>query len=170
MVTFGIMQNLTLTSIQAQNADFIVDEICSYLGKRLGCATQFFADSPWTRRLARLEQVDVAWMCGLPYVRRVDSGDESLQTLVAAVMSGRRYEGRPIYFSDLVVHSESRFRSFADLRGATWSYNEPNSQSGYNIVRHHLSALGERRLGFSDTVVEAGAHVESLRLLDRRSP
>jgi ABC-type phosphate/phosphonate transport system substrate-binding protein len=30
---------------------------------------------------------------------------------------------------------DSPYRTFADLQGCRWAYNEPNSHSGYNITR-----------------------------------
>ena len=72
---------------------------------------------------------------------------------------GDRYGGRPIYFSDVIVHRDSPFRSFLDLRGHSWAYNEPLSHSGYGITRYHLLELGETG-GFFSEVVEAGFHEE----------
>jgi phosphonate transport system substrate-binding protein len=57
---------------------------------------------------------------------------------------------------------------FADLRGASWAYNEPGSHSGYNVVRYHLATLGETSRYFGK-VVESGAHQTSLQMiLDRQ--
>jgi phosphonate transport system substrate-binding protein len=79
-------------------------------------------------------------------------------------MRGPRYGGRPIYYSDVVVRHDSPFQSFADLRGASWSYNEPGSQSGYNLIRYHLARLGERS-GYFGRVLEAGSHQQSLQMI-----
>jgi phosphonate transport system substrate-binding protein len=83
---------------------------------------------------------------------------------VAPVLAGERYGGRPIYFSDVIVRAEDPARSFADLRGRSWAYNERASQSGYGIVRHTLIAMGETR-GFFGRVVESGAHQRSIRMV-----
>jgi phosphonate transport system substrate-binding protein len=77
---------------------------------------------------------------------------------------GERYGGRPIYFSDVIVHRDSPFRSFADLRGRSWAFNEPLSWSGYGITRYHLVRLEETE-GYFGEVVEAGFHEESIRLV-----
>jgi phosphonate transport system substrate-binding protein len=79
-------------------------------------------------------------------------------------MEGRRYMNRPVYFSDVVVRSDSPFQTFADLRGARWAYNEPNSHSGYNVVRYHLATLGELH-GYFGEVIESGAHQISLEMI-----
>jgi phosphonate transport system substrate-binding protein len=79
-------------------------------------------------------------------------------------MCGKRYGGRPVYFSDVVVRSDSSVQSFADLRGAAWAYNELTSQSGYNITRYTLAIRGETGAYFS-RVVLAGSHQRSLVLV-----
>src|SRR4029079_3392753 len=55
-------------------------------------------------------------------------------------------------------------RSFADLRGASWAYNEPYSHSGYMTVLHHLATLGED-LGYFSRMVEAGFHETAIRMV-----
>ncbi|MFN2190547.1 MAG: phosphate/phosphite/phosphonate ABC transporter substrate-binding protein, partial [Candidatus Promineifilaceae bacterium] len=84
--------------------------------------------------------------------------------LAAAVMEGKRYGDRPVYFSDIVVRTDSPLLNFADLEGCIWAYNEPNSHSGYNVVRYHLATLGEL-YGFFGQVIESGAHQKSLEMI-----
>jgi phosphonate transport system substrate-binding protein len=79
-------------------------------------------------------------------------------------MQHPRYQQRPIYFSDVVVHQASKYHSFADLRGAVWAYNEPHSHSGYNLTRYHLARLGETG-GYFGRVVEAGSHLKALEMV-----
>lgn len=80
------------------------------------------------------------------------------------MLAGERYGGRPIYFSDVIVRAEDAARSFADLRGRSWAYNERASQSGYGIVRDTLLRMGETH-GFFRRVVESGAHQRSIRMV-----
>jgi phosphonate transport system substrate-binding protein len=164
------MESLRITSLMAENADFIGRAIARYMAERLDIPTEFVDDIPWQERERLLDagQIHVAWICGLPYVRKADQSDPPIELLAAPVMQGARYENRPVYFSDVVVHRDSRFQTFADLRGASWAYNEPGSHSGYNVVRYHLATLGETS-GYFGQVMESGAHQASLQMiLDRQ--
>lgn len=76
----------------------------------------------------------------------------------------KRYQDQPVYFSDLVVHQNSRFTSFADLRGATAAYNEPRSFSGYYALRYYLTILGET-VDYFGRLVESGSHQRSLQFI-----
>lgn len=160
------MQPLTFTSCMAPRADAFGVALARYISDRLQIPTTFVGDIPWQERERRFDAgaIDCCWICGLPYVWKTARGEPSLELLAAPVMQGERYRGRPVYFSDVVVQRTSHFHSFADLRGATWAYNEPGSHSGFNVVRAHLAHLGERS-GYFGRVVAAGAHQTSLRLL-----
>ena len=102
-------------------------------------------------------EVDAGFICGLPYVQLARQTPAPVELLAAPVIRGDRYAGRPIYFSDVIVHRDSPVRTFADLRGRSWAYNDPDSHSGYNLTRHHLLMMGETH-GFFGRVVEAGFH------------
>jgi phosphonate transport system substrate-binding protein len=158
---------LKLTSCQAENSEFIGRAVAKYVTGRLGLATEFVNGIPWQERERLLDEgaIHAGWICGLPYVRKADALRPGVELLAAPVMEGDRYRGRPVYFSDVVVRRDSAARSFADLRGARWAYNEPGSHSGYNIVRYHLARLGERA-GYFENVTETGAHQKTLRMIE----
>jgi phosphonate transport system substrate-binding protein len=161
------LMTLRITSCLAGNADPHIALIAEYLARCLGQPVDFDMAQPWPARELGLDtgQVQAGWLCGWPYIRKVDAAERPpLEVLAAPVMKAARYQGRPIYFSDVVVRAGSSFNSFADLRGATFAYNEPGSQSGFNIVRHHLASLGETWSYFG-RVVQSGSHAASLQMI-----
>lgn len=106
--------------------------------------------------------IDFAFLCGLPLVRFRREPVPAVTAVAAPVIKGRRYGGRAVYFSDVIVRHNSPFRTFADLRGASWAYNEPDSHSGYLVTLHHLLRLGETAAFFGHTEM-LGFHQESIR-------
>ncbi len=139
--------------------------VTRWLESRLRCRLELHIGQSY----ADLAGADFSFICGLPYVlrtapRRIPA---ELHALAAPVLIGDRYQRRPIYFSDVVVHRDSPFHTFDDLRGCTWAYNEPESQSGYGITRYHLLTSGETR-GFFGKVVQAGFHHTALRWVANR--
>jgi len=157
---------LRVTSCQAPNADPSVAAVAAYLAGKLGRPITFVNQIPWEERDRLLDagQIEIGWICGWPYVRKMRHQPPNLELLVAPVPTGERYGGRPIYFSDVVVRRDSPYQTFADLRGVAWGYNEPGSQSGYNVARYHLAGLG-LTWDFFGRVVRTGAHQNSLREL-----
>jgi phosphonate transport system substrate-binding protein len=157
---------LRFTSIQAPNADPFCRALCAYLGSALSIPTQFVNHLPWQEREAGLDSgnIQVGWICGLPYTWKADRHPPVVDLLAAPVMSGSRYLGKPVYFSDVVVRRESPYLSFPELRGKTWAYNEPHSHSGFNITRYQLASIGEHR-SFFGRVVAAGSHQHALEYI-----
>lgn len=160
------MKAFRLTSIQSEVADYSCQMIAEYLGKRLNLPIQFISDLPWEEREEYFERGDIqaCWMCGLPYIWKVDHYRLKVNILAAPVMQFARYQNQPIYFSDVVVHRDSPFLDFRDLRGASWAFNEPHSHSGYNITRYQLAKSGEG-WDFFDRVVPSGSHSNSLKMI-----
>jgi len=150
----------------AENTEFVGRAIATYIQQTLQIPTQFVDDVSWPERERRFDQgeIQVCWICGLPYVWKADQPLAAIELLAAPVMQGRRYADRPVYFSDVVVRRDSRFQLFEQLRGASWAYNEPRSHSGCYITRYHLATLGETG-DFFGRIVESGAHQVSLRLV-----
>jgi len=156
---------LRFTTCQAQIAEAFCETLAAFMAHRLDISTECVVDLSWQERERLLDRGDIGigWICGLPYVRKKDAGLD-IELLAAPVMKHSRYAERPVYYSDIVVHAESSFRSFEDLRGATWAYNEPGSHSGYNLIRYHLATRGIRGSYFS-RVVESGSHQDSVQMI-----
>ena len=160
------MESLTISTCQSPNSEFICHDLAGYISNKLGIPVETRLDIPWQEREWLLDtgQIELCWICGLPYVWKADRSTPQIELLAAPVMRGARYQQRPIYFSDVVVRRDSRFERFADLRGARWAYNEPGSHSGYNVVRYALAQHGEIE-GFFSKVIASGAHQASLQMI-----
>ena len=157
---------IKLTTCQARNTHAVTAAIADYLAAQLNLETEFIIDPPWEDCLQGVltGQIQIGWMCGYPYVQETAVPDPPIELLAMPVFAGARYQNQPVYFSDVVVRGDSQFTKFADLRGATWAYNEIGSQSGYHIVRYKLAQIGENG-DFFGKVVASGAHLSSLAMV-----
>lgn len=156
---------LTLTTCQAAVAEPFCAALVRYINDRLG-PTTFINEISWQERKAKLKagEIEVGWVCGLTYAQWSAEPNPPIQLLAAPVQLGKRYNNRPVYFSDVVVRADSPYRSFADLRGARWAYNEPGSHSGYNVTLSALARLGATS-GFFSSAIQSGAHQRSLEMI-----
>src|SRR5262245_17332871 len=75
------------------------------LGRRLGVSVELTQPSNYVE----LSGMDLAFVCGLAYVERGEANE--LEPLAAPVLRGRRYGGRPVYYSDVIVRKGSGLRS-----------------------------------------------------------
>lgn len=150
----------------SDNFNSICKPMAEYLSARLDVEMEFVDDVPWQERERRLDegQIEICWICGLPCILKLDEPESKIELLAAPVMAAERYFNQSVYYSDIVVHRDSKFRDFAHLRGATWAYNEPRSHSGFNLVAYNLELINESWSYFGK-IVESGAHQQSIRFI-----
>lgn len=144
----------------------LYEKINDYVAAKSGIPCEFVTGLSYgtINRMLADGAVDIAFVCGLPYVIDRDQAQPHVALLVAPVMKAKRYQDRPKYFSDLIVAKDSGFRSLADLRGKTYVYNDEMSNSGYNMPRFKLIQMGETR-GYFGNVLRSGSHEESIRMV-----
>jgi phosphonate transport system substrate-binding protein len=140
--------------------------VADSVGEELGRATRLIVGESLDQ--LRDGEVHFAFLCGLPYVRLRHEDPSLVEAIAAPVVSEERYEGRPIYFSDVIVPRDSRATAWGDLRGGTWAYNGSDSHSGYLVTMHRLAELAEPatyfgrwdRTGFHERSIEMVARGE----------
>ena len=156
------LDRLRFGTFLAPNIMPVYEAVTEEVGRRLGVETELFIETDY--EACAKDENEVCFVCSLPYVDYERRGLSPAVPVAAPVLVGDRYAGKPVYFSDVIVHRDSPFRSFLDLRGHSWAYNEPLSHSGYGITRYHLLEVGETH-GFFSEVIEAGFHETSMRLV-----
>jgi phosphonate transport system substrate-binding protein len=156
------MADLRFGTFLAPNMMPVYEAIADAVGATLGMSTELVVETDYEN--CRNDVNDVCFVCSLPYVHFERQGVSPAVPIAAPVLQGDRYGGRPVYFSDVIVHVDSGLSSLGDLRGRSWAYNEPLSQSGYGITRYHLVSIGETA-GYFGEVVEAGFHEAAIRMV-----
>lgn len=113
------LSSLKVISIQSENADNTCRQITQYLGEQLGIETEFIDNIPWQERehLLDTQEAHLGWICGLPYIWKADQEHPHVELVAAPVMQNPRYQQQPIYYSDVIVHKDSDYYRFDDLRG-----------------------------------------------------
>lgn len=155
---------MQIVSYQAPNMFWFYQAVAHYLGRVLATDIQIIEGhrDPLDDPLLLHDQVEMAIICGLPFIRYYDKHPGQFRAIAAPVMQAPRYQQRPVYFSDIVVRNDSAVQRFADLEGATFCYNEPGSNSGYQVMRQGLMEFGYPP-DFFGNVVQSGFHQRSLR-------
>ncbi len=156
------MADLRFGTFLAPNMMPVYSAIADTVGEELGLSTELVVETDYEN--CRNDVNDICFVCSLPYVHFEREGVAPAVPIAAPVLQGERYGGEPIYFSDVIVAADSDLETFADLRGRSWAFNEPLSQSGYGITRYHLLTLGETE-GYFSEVIEAGFHESAIRMV-----
>ena len=81
------------------------------------------------------DDLGLVTMCGLPFSKSMPRP----QLIAAPVPSPPRYDGRPVYFTDMVVRTSSPHRSLEDTFGGVVGCTLTDSMSGSVALRNHLA-------------------------------
>jgi ABC-type phosphate/phosphonate transport system substrate-binding protein len=105
---------------------------------------------------------DVGFVCA-PSFRFLNRAGGAVALLPLPVPADQRAEGKPVYFADVVVSASSPVRTFADLRGARWAYNDRNSKSGWFSMAERCAPQSPEE--FFGELIASGSHLRSLKLV-----
>lgn len=113
-------------------------QLVAYLGEGLRRRTEIVQRRSYKEISDLLErgEVDVAFVCGRPYV--IDRERFGLELLAAPIV----YDG-PIYYSYVIVPHDSPVERFEDLRGRRYAFSDPLSNSGHLVPTYMLARMGE---------------------------
>lgn len=119
-----------LTAVVVRENLRFFDRWGEYLSARLGRPVSFVQRRAYRDVMSLLEkgELDVAWICGFPFVQKRDP--EFLELLAVPV-----YRGTPLYRSYIIVHQDSPYFGMEDLAGRVFAYSDPDSNSGYLVPR-----------------------------------
>ncbi len=100
--------------------------------------------------LLRQGRIDVAWVCGYPYVR-----NRQYLRLLAVPL----FNDRPTYRSYVLVPgTDTTTKSILDLRGRIFAFSDPDSNSGYLYPNYRLISLKEHPRSFFGKTFFTWAH------------
>jgi phosphonate transport system substrate-binding protein len=128
----GVPLQVGLTKVFLDDQVAFVRAWRRYLETRLGRPVQFVQRQTYREIVEPLREsrIDLAWICGYPYVRY-----RRELRLVAVPL----FEGEPLYRSYLIVPAaDSATRSLDDLRGRVFAFSDPDSNSGHLYTRYEL--------------------------------
>jgi phosphonate transport system substrate-binding protein len=156
------MKPLYFANFLAANMDAVYEAIASEVGQQLQRPVQYAPSQSSANFDAA--SIDIAFICGLPYVLQQQQQPGLVELLAAPVLCGERYQQQSIYFSDIIVHRESSYQVFSDLAGCRWAFNEDISYSGYRVVAHFLR---RQQLGwdFFGQMIQAGSHQQAMAMV-----
>jgi phosphonate transport system substrate-binding protein len=140
-------------------------------GRRIALDSEERASGP-TRALVDSSEdpfsrgdADVGFLCAPTYLRLREREQPPAELLgVAPVFADARTHGNPVYFCDVIVSRASSARSFWELKGGTWAYNDPCSLSGHGGLAAKLGSP-EKAERFFGWTIRSGSHPASVRLV-----
>jgi phosphonate transport system substrate-binding protein len=129
---------IAITPVLVEHYLEVNRQLIAYVGEKLGQPTDLVQRRSYKEISDLLEkgEVDVAFVCGRPYV--LDHARFGLELLAAPLV----YD-QPIYYSYVIVPRDSPVQRFEELRGKRYAFSDPLSNSGHLVPVYMLARLGE---------------------------
>ena len=154
----------------------VYEDMAAYLTGKMGGDVKVVSGLAYAEVDEMLDNglIQVGFVCGLPYTHKMAEG--KVELLAIPVMSLKKgaypdvpgYESVPgKYYSYTIVHKDSPIKSWADMKGKSYAFNDMGSNSGYNMPRAKLVQLGAKDWDYFSKVVVSGSHEESIRLVSK---
>jgi phosphonate transport system substrate-binding protein len=152
----------------------VYDEMARYFSRKLGWNVKVVSNLSYAESDNMLDKgvIQIGFVCGLPYINNF--AQDKYELLAIPIMSMKKsvfadakgYEDIPgKYYSYTIVRKDSPLKTWADLKGKSYAFNEMTSNSGYNLPRAKLISLGARNWQYFSRIVVSGSHEESIRLV-----
>jgi len=136
--------------------------LAEYLGEAIGRPVQLVDRDTYAEvnNLLESNNLDIAFVCGGPYV--VGHDTFGLEILVAPQVNGKTE-----YYSYIIVPAESQVTSFGELRGKSFAFTDPDSNSGKLVPVYLLSRMNESPDSFFKEHIYSYAHDKSIKLVSQ---
>lgn len=132
--------------------------LLDYLSAKLDRPVQLLQRTTYAEitELIRAGGADLAFVCGGAYVE--GQRDFGMELLVAP-----QVRGETIYYSYIIVARDTTAQSLADLRGRTFAFSDPLSNSGHLAPQWLLAQMGETPETFFASTLFTYSHDNSIR-------
>jgi len=131
--------------------------LMDYIGKKIGYRIFLIQRKTYgeINELFQKQQIDLALICSGPYA----SGKDIFKVEALAVPQVR---GEPYYQSYLIVNQKSRIDTLEDLRGKTFAFTDPDSNTGALVPTYWLAMKGETPQSFFKETIYTYSHDNSI--------
>ena len=143
--------------ISAQETVVYYHQLLEYIADKLGREIQLVQRKTYgeINELIGMGQIDLAFICSGPYaIGRKKFGFKALAM--------PRVRGSHLYQAYLIVNSDSAFQKLDDLRGKSFAFTDPESNTGNFVPTYWLSKKGEKSEDFFSKTIYTYSHDNSI--------
>ncbi|MCL4502181.1 MAG: phosphate/phosphite/phosphonate ABC transporter substrate-binding protein [Deltaproteobacteria bacterium] len=137
-------------------------QLLAYLGGKLGTDLEFVQRKTYAEidELLKKGEIDLAFICSGPYV--ADRNKFGFEALAVPEIHGSHF-----YRSYLIVNKDSRFHHLEELKGHTFAFTDPDSNTGRLVPTYWLGEMHERPETFFSRIVYTYSHDNSIMAVAR---
>lgn len=132
-------------------------QLLDYIGGKLGREVELVQRKTYVEinELLGNGQIDFAFVCSGPYA--TGRTKYNLELLATPQVQGSHF-----YRSYLIVNRASSFQGIEDLRGRSFAFTDPDSNTGKLVPTYWVARMGERPEGFFGKIIYTYSHDNSI--------
>jgi len=129
-----------------------------YIGKKLDRHVEFIDRENYREinQLLKSGNVDAAFVCSGPYV-------EGHREFGLELLAAPQAYGQTVYYAYIIVARDSPIAKFDELKGRTFAFSDPDSNSGRLVPEFMLAKMGETPDSFFNKYIFTYAHDKSIK-------
>jgi phosphonate transport system substrate-binding protein len=133
-------------------------ELLDLIAKRMNRKVKFVQKKTYleVNEMLKQNKLDLAFVCSGPYV--LGKEEFGLEIIAVPVC-----HGETVYYSYFLASKKSNIKSFKDLRGKTFVFTDPLSNTGYMVPSYYLARLGETAKSFFGKTYFTYSHDNSVQ-------
>ncbi len=146
-----------LTAVIVQDFLQLNKQLLRYIEEKAGIPVELVLKNSYQEMNDLLEKgaIDIAFVCSPPYI--IGHEKFGLELLVVPQIAGK-----PLYYSYVIVSTNSNIRKFEDLRGKIYAFSDPLSNSGKLVPTYVLARMGETPDTFFKRYIYTHSHYNSI--------
>jgi len=137
-------------------------QLLAYLGRKLDTDLEFVQRKTYAEidELLKKGEIDLAFICSGPYV--ADRNKFGFEALAVPEIHGSHF-----YRSYLIVNKESLIHRLEELKGHTFAFTDPDSNTGRLVPTYWLAEMHEQPETFFSRIVYTYSHDNSIMAVAR---
>ena len=138
-------------------------QFLDYIGDMTGMHVEFVdrEDYAEVNELVQSGNVDLAFVCGGPYV-------DGHKAFGMELLAAPKAYGETVYYSYIIVPKDSAVTKFPELRGKTFAFTDPLSNSGKLVPTYMLAKMGETPDSFFKKYLFTRKHDMSIKAVAQK--
>ncbi|MDA8240494.1 MAG: phosphate/phosphite/phosphonate ABC transporter substrate-binding protein [Nitrospiraceae bacterium] len=138
-------------------------DVIDYIGEQVGKPVQMVHRRTYDEMDQLLErgEVKVAFICSAPYVR-------NRERFGVELLAAPSVHGKSTYHSYIIVRNDSPVKSFPELKGKTFAFTDPKSNSGKLYPSYLLKTMGLTPDRFFKRFIYSYSHNKSVEMVAKR--
>ncbi|MDR0827122.1 MAG: phosphate/phosphite/phosphonate ABC transporter substrate-binding protein [Desulfovibrio sp.] len=143
--------------ISPKNTAVYYSQLLSYLGRSLGMEVELVQRKTYAEinTLLISGDIHIAFICSGPYA--IDVSQQGLSPLATPIVQGKH-----LYHSYLIVKNDCGYSKLEDLRGKSFAFTDPDSNTGSIVPRYWLAKAGTDAKEYFSNIIFTYSHDNSI--------